>query len=178
MRRTWIVLAGFAGLAAICLGLMTLWTEPAILAGSNGAPMFDLRSAGYDHQAATAYLDSLTETARRLYLGPYRWLDTGFPIGLAGFLALAIYLGMREKFGRWALAGAVLPLGYFYADMLENAAVAGLLRSATPQPQDVETASAYTQLKFQLFYASALLALLCLVGQVVKWSLERFRESQ
>jgi hypothetical protein len=74
------------------------------------------------------------------------------------------------------LVGALLPSAYFYADMLENAAVARLLRSDAPTPEQVELASTYTQLKFQLFYASALLLLLCLIGQAVKWSLARFRE--
>jgi hypothetical protein len=176
MCRSGIILAGFAVLAALGLGLIKFWTEPGILAGSNAAPMFDLRDDGYGFDAAIAYLDSLSDTARDLYLGPQRWLDTGFPIGLAGFLALAVYLALREKFGRWALVGALLPSAYFYADMLENAAVARLLRSDAPTPEQVELASTYTQLKFQLFYASALLLLLCLIGQAVKWSLARFRE--
>jgi hypothetical protein len=180
MRRSGIILAGSAVLAAVGLGLIKFWTEPGILAGSNGSPMFDLRDDGYRYDAAIAYLDGLSDTACDLYLGPQRWFDTGFPIGLAGFLALtiylALYLALREKFGRWALVGALLPSAYFHSDMLENAAVARLLRSDAPTPERVELASTYTQLKFQLFHASALLLLLCLIGQAVKWSLARFRE--
>lgn len=175
MRRAWIALAGFAGLAAVCLVLMTVWTKPAITAGANGAPMLDLRTEGYDHETIKAYLVDLSEPARRLYLGPQRILDTLFPIGLAGGLALAIYLGLRRNFGRWALVGALLPSAYFYADMLENAAVAGLLRSPILTPEDVELASTYTVLKYQLFEASVLLLLLCIIGQIVRWSLVRFR---
>ncbi|MDU9004068.1 hypothetical protein [Sedimentitalea todarodis] len=175
MRHLWIGLAGFAGVAVVCLVLMTVWTKPAIIAGAKGAPMFDLRTEGYDHATAKAYLDDLSEPARRLYLGAQRILDTLFPIGLAGALALAIYLGLRRNFGRWALVGALLPSAYFYADMLENAAVAGLLRSPILTPEDVERASTYTILKFQLFQTSLLLLLLCIIGQIVRWSLNRFR---
>lgn len=178
MRRAWIALAGLAGLALVCFVLMTVWTKPEITAGAKGAAMFDLRVVGYDYDTAKAYLADLTEPARRLYLGPQRILDTLFPIGLAGCLALGIYLGLRRNFGRWALVGALLPSAYFYADMLENGAVAGMLRSPILTPEDVELASTYTVLKFQLFEASVLLLLLCIIGQVVRWSLNRFRKMQ
>lgn len=178
MRRDLIALVGLAALAAVCLILMQVWTKPEITAGANGLPMLDLRADGYGFDAVQAYLAELSEPARRLYLGPQRILDTLFPIGLAGALALGIYLGLRRNFGRWALAGALVPSAYFYADMLENSAVAGLLRSGMILPTDVELASAYTVLKFQLFYSSVLLLLLCLIGQGVRWSLNRFRETQ
>lgn len=178
MRRDRIALAGFAGLVAVCLVLMTVWTKPAIMAGANGVPMFDLHNDGYDYDMARAYLADLSEPARRLYLGPQRILDTLFPIGLAGGLALAVYLGLRRNFGRWALVGALVPSAYFCVDMLENAAVAGMLRSPILTPEDVELASTYTVLKFQLFEASVLLLLLCIIGQIVRWSLNRFRGMQ
>lgn len=178
MRFASFALLGCTALALICFVLMQIWTLPVILADADRTIMFDFRDHGYSYQQATDFLNGLGTDARQTYLGPQRWLDTGFPIGIAGFLALGIYLGLREKFGRWALAGALLPSGFFYADMLENAAVAGLLRSMSPTPEQVELASTYTQLKFQLLYASVLLLLLCLIGQLVKWSLARFKEHQ
>ena len=178
MHRAWSALAGFAGLALVCFVLMTVWTKPTITVGAKDAPMFDLRVDGYDYEAAKTYLADLKEPARRLYLGPQRVLDTLFPIGLAGGLALAIYLGLRRNFGRWALVGALLPCAYFYADMLENAAVGGMLRSPILTPEDVELASTYTVLKYQLLEASVLLLLLCIIGQIVRWSLNRFRRMQ
>ncbi len=178
MRCAWITLACLAGLAAVCFLLMTVWTAPEITAGAGGAPMFDLRSEGYDHATARAYLADLSEPARRLYLGPQRILDTLMPIGLAGGLCLALYLGLRRNFGRWALVGPLLPIAYFYADMQENAAVARLLRAPILTPQEVERASTYTVLKSQLFEASVLLLLLCVIGQIVRWSLIRFGKMQ
>lgn len=178
MRRAWIAVAGFGGLSALSYLSMAVWTMPAIDAGAGNAPMFDLRDEGYNYDTARAYLADLSEPARRLYLGPQRILDTLFPFGLAGALALTIYLCLRRNFGRWALLGALVPAAYFYVDMLENAAVASLMRAPVLLPDDVDAASTYTVLKYQLAYASVLLCLLCIIGQVVRWSLQRFRNTQ
>ncbi|WP_424984479.1 hypothetical protein [Microbulbifer sp. S227A] len=175
MGRAWVVLAALAALAVLCLLLMSIWTKPAITEGANGAPMFDLRRDGYDYETARTYVTGLDEPARRLYLGAQRVLDTLFPLALAGGLAFAIYLALRRNFGRWAIAGTLLPAACFYVDMLENAAVARMLKAPLLTPEQVELASTFTVLKFQLFEASVLLLLLCVIGQVVRWSLDRFR---
>ncbi|MEY8831373.1 hypothetical protein AB9K34_23630 [Sedimentitalea sp. XS_ASV28] len=172
------MLLALAALAVLCLLLMWGWTLPAIMAGSNGEAVFDLRNDGYGYDAAKAYVAQIKEPARRLYLREQRILDTGFAIGLAGGLALAICMGLRRNFGRWALAGAVFPALAFYVDMLENAAVGRMLKTPLLSPEEVELASTYTVLKFQLYETSVLLLLLCVIGQVVRWSLGKFRGSQ
>lgn len=141
------------GLAAILF-----WTGPAIEAG--GLAPFDPRSAGYDLAEARAFLTALTPEGRAAYLGGQRIADTVFPIGFLGVLAIAIVSAYR----RWSvwLAGAMslVPLGYFVFDMLENAAVAGMLRAGPGNLTQaaVAWASFCTIWKFRLVNAALALA--------------------
>ncbi|SFT35005.1 hypothetical protein [Sedimentitalea nanhaiensis] len=175
MRRAWFALVGFAVLATASSGLMQVWTIPIITANTGDFQMFDLRRQGYDLGQAVTCLARMGPDGVSTYLGAQRVLDTLFPVGLTGVLTLGIYLGLRRKAGRAAIVGALLPLGYFYVDLLENAAVARLLKAPEVTAQSVEAASAYTVLKFQLFDASVLLLLLCIIGHVVARSLAWFR---
>jgi hypothetical protein len=155
-RAFWIsaalMLAGFAAIV--------FWSAPRIEAG--GLEPFDPRTGGYGHAEAVAFLTALTPEGRAAYLGAQRLADTIFPIGFVGVLALGIVLAYRRWSLPLALAASLVPLAYFVFDMLENAAVAGLLRSAPEAvtPEAVAWASACTVSKFRLVTAAlALLAL-------------------
>ncbi|GKY88925.1 hypothetical protein [Sinisalibacter aestuarii] len=136
------------------VALMVLWSAPRIEAG--GLRPFDIRTGGYTYDEARAFLAALTPEGLAAYLGPQRLADTIFPIGFLGVLALGIVLGLRRWSVALAVALALVPLGYFVLDMLENAKVAGLLRAGPDglTPDMVARASAITLWKYRLVNAS------------------------
>ncbi len=149
-RALWISL----GLMLVGMAAIVFWTAPRIEAG--GLAPFDTRSGGYGHAEAVAFLSRLTPEGRVSYLGVQRIADTIFPIGLYGLLSLGTFVALR----RWSVplaAGArLLAHGYFVFDMLENAAVAGVL-TAGPQavmPQAVAWASFCTIWKYRFVDAA------------------------
>ena len=112
---------------------------------AGGLRPFDLRSLGYDHAAAEAYLAALTESGRALFLGPVAVLDTAYPVLLGALLA-----GLLWRLGRPWLAP--LPFLYTAADLWENARVRAMI-AAGPEgvtPEMVAGASAVTQGKYAL----------------------------
>lgn len=122
-RALWIsIVVMLAGAAAMVLG-----TAPRIEAG--GFALFDTRTDGYGYDEALAVLTALTPQGRAVYLTAQRVADTVFPIGFLGVLALGNYLTWRRWSRGLALLLTVPPLIYFVFDMLENAAVAGMLRT-------------------------------------------------
>lgn len=161
----WISVAlMLAGVAAI-----VLWSAPRIEAG--GLAPFDTRSGGYGIDDARAFLSALTPAGRAAYLGPQRLADTAFPIGLVGTLALGTVIALRRWSLRLALAAALLPLGYFGFDMLENAAVAGLLRAGPEAitPEAVARASLFTRWKFHFVNAALVVFALAWAAWGVAW---------
>ena len=150
----------FAALGILSKG----WLEP------EGLPIFDARLVGYDLTAAQAYLQGLTEDARELYLGLFRWLDSLLPVAL--FLTLAGLLWQGSA-GHWVPLRALimcLPVLYLVADLLENAQVAEMLRAGVPlDAAMVRVASTYTQMKW--------LSLgLCFVMIMVGWLARRGKQ--
>ena len=146
----WVSLALMLGGMAMIL----FWTGPQIDAG--GLEPFDSRTGGYTHAEAVAFLTALTPDGRAVYLGAQRVADTAFPIGFLGVLAIATYAAFRRWSPALAGAAALFPLGYFVFDMLENAAVAGLLAMppGAVTPEAVARASGYTVWKFRLVDAA------------------------
>lgn len=153
--------------AVLGISAILLWTGPMIEAG--GLEPFDTRTRGYSHADAVAFLSALTETGRAAYLGPQRIADTVFPIGFASALALGIFLGVRV----WTRAGAavlaLVPLVYLAFDMLENAAVAAMLRAGATgvTPAQVAQASALGQWKFTFVNLSLVLAGVSLAARLL-----------
>lgn len=152
------------------LVLMLTWSVPKIEAG--GLAPFDTRTGGYNYSDAVAFLSALTAEGRAAYLGPQRVADTIFPIGLVGVLVLGTVLALRRWSVTLAAAAALVPLGYFVFDMLENAAVAGLLRGGveTVTVEAVARASALTQWKFRFVDASLVILALAWVARGVAWA--------
>lgn len=160
-------------LALFGFAMMLFGTGPMIEAG--GLAPFDTRSFGYSLEDARAFLSALTPEARATYLGPQRIADTLFPIGLLGTLALGALLALRSVLpGRvWSRAAflATLPaIAYFIFDMLENAAVAGLL-STPPEALSAATvthASMLTLWKFRFVWAAIAIFLAALLASLIK----------
>lgn len=178
MRPLHLALFGLIGLAALCLATMWLWTIPIIQAGSGGMAMMDFMPADTPSDVVYRYLTEMTQAARDTYLGPQRILDTVFPLALAAALSLAIILVLRPKIGRLALVAALVPLVYLYVDLLENAAVAGLLRTVDPLLEAIEMALLYTEMKFLLVLMAGLILALGLFSNLVGWSLTRIGQSK
>jgi hypothetical protein len=157
-------------LMLVGLVLMFGWSAPRIEAG--GLAPFDSRTGGYSYGEAVAFLSALTAEGRAAYLGPQRVADTIFPIGFVGVLALGTVLALRRWSVILAAVAALVPLGYFVFDMLENAAVAGLLRGGVEglTPEAVARASALTLWKFRFVDVALVLLALAWAARGVAWS--------
>jgi hypothetical protein len=144
-----------------------LWLSPALTL-ADGTRMLDMRLAGYTHADAVHYLAGLSAEARALYLGPERIADTLLPLGLFGLLAL---IPRRLAGPRLATLALALAAVYLALDLMENAAVARLLR-ADPTliaPEAVARASMLTRAKFAAFALSGALTALTLVARARLW---------
>lgn len=162
-RALWLSLAlMLAGLAIILL-----WSAPQIAA--DGLAPFDTRTQGYDLKEARAFLTALTPDGRAAYLGPERLGDTLFPIGLTGTMMGLTFWGLKRLWRPLAWAALLVPLAYFVADMAENAAVAGLLRTepADLTAEAVARASAFTVWKFRLVDAALVVTALALAARAL-----------
>ena len=90
-RAYWLI---FALMLAV-YGAMVIWTLPAISDGAGGLIAFDLRPTGYSIPEARAFLSSLNDDARALYLGPQGRLDMVYPalLGLVLTGAVRVFVG-------------------------------------------------------------------------------------
>lgn len=144
-----------AGATAASYGVLIFWLAPQLAAQSQGMLPFDLRATGYDLAGARDYLAALTAAGREIYLGPIRVNDTLFPL----LMTLLMLVPLRRWRGG-ALLWTLPALAYGVLDLGENAAVAGMLRSASEAltAGQVALASALTMVKFAAFLAAALVA--------------------
>jgi hypothetical protein len=111
---------------------------------SVGFGLLDGRLNGYDVEAVTRYLALLSAENRRVYIGPFRALDTIVPPLLAAtFTAIIWTLGSTL----WRIM-VVFPLIYVIADLRENTLVGQLLQVTTIDAETVSRASDMTQLKW------------------------------
>lgn len=115
----------FAAMAAFVAGRL----------GPQGAtPLPDASLTGHSVDSLTAWAAGMTEAGRALFLGPYRLMDTVFPLLLALTLAVT---GGRRRWWLGALAGA-----YALLDLAENASIAAILRAAPALPDADQVARA------------------------------------
>lgn len=163
----WLILAAALGLYAV----MLVWSIPMISSAAGGQPIFDMRPAGYDFEAARSFLSALTPEGRRLYLGLQHRLDSVYP----PLVALAIgWASVRLAPPSWRRAWPALVAPAALAaifDLLENAAVTGLLTAPldTMTPAAVARASHFSQLKTGF----TVLSLTLLLGLLVLWAIRR-----
>lgn len=123
---------------------------------AGGLPPFDLRPTGYDLAQARAYLAALPPEGVAVYLGPVARLDTAFPV----LLGLTLLWWMRPFDRAFGAVCAAAALAYVALDLLENRAVADLLRSGpfAVEADAVLRASQLTQAKFAAVALAAVLA--------------------
>lgn len=146
-------LAGIAALACfVILAVMSkLWIEP------DGMTIFDSRLAGYDLADAQAFVAALNADQLGIYLGPFRIIDTIFPLLLTGFLWRTIWVGTAAEGTPMRVSAMLGPLLYLVFDLMENAQVAAILQSqGALAPDLVGHASTLTQAKWMCLALSLL----------------------
>jgi hypothetical protein len=144
-----ISLVLFLVLAALSKG----WLEP------DGALIFDSRLGGYTLAEAQAYLGMLDAGQKQLYLGWFRWLDTVFPVLLTFFLSGVLWGQAPGVHPAMRLSLLIIPAAYLVMDLVENALVADMLRSAALDAETVTLASGFTMAKWSFL---ALACAICL----------------
>lgn len=128
----------------------------------------DTHPLGYDLNDARTYVGALSRVEVAVYTGPYRVLDTLFPICLAAFLAMLLHECTRG----WSIVSQllllVLPGAYLVMDLAENALLAQLVASDVGdlRAEAVNLASKFTVSKFVLLGATLLaIAAACFMGR-------------
>ncbi|SHH93755.1 hypothetical protein [Marivita hallyeonensis] len=141
----WIILA--ATLAAWLA--MNLWTAPRIEETAGGLRLLDMRFTGYSYEEVREFLSALDDEGAALHLGAQFWLDMVFP----PLLGAVIFFVFRWLFpGLPVLVIGIVSLSYVVADVLENLAVAKILRAGVDglTPQMAATANQWTTVKWGL----------------------------
>jgi len=151
LRRAQVLLA--LG-ALLCLAVLTHFDRTYLSPG--GLSLFDILPTGYDLNHARAFVGGLGAIEVAVYSGPYRVVDTLFPLLLAALLAVLLY----ERVRRWWVVSQVLlmilPGSYLVMDLAENALVSQIVTSEVSDLRAdlVNLASRFTITKFVLFGAS------------------------
>ena len=153
-RIFWIILAPTL---AAWLG-MNLWTVPRIEEMAGGLRLLDMRFTGYSYADVREFVSAIGDEGTALYLGAQYWLDMVFP----PLLGAVIFL-----FFRWLFPGlpgpivGILSFTYVGADILENLAIAAILRAGANDvtTEMAATANQWTTIKWGL----AIIGLLMLI---------------
>ena len=131
-------------------------------------PSFDGRIGGYDAPgAAEAYLTWLEDNNLvDDYLTTHRWIDSVFPLAIFGMLVAALWGLWGRPMPLVAGLGSAVAAIFLGADLLENAAVAELLRAGSGAlTQDaIIWASNLTQIKWGAIFCAVLL---CAAGLIL-----------
>jgi|LGVE01.1.fsa_nt_gb hypothetical protein len=151
--------------------VIVLWSGPIILDEAAGLAPFDTRSKGYSLVDAQEYMRALSLTGVETYIGPQRWIDTVYLSSFAIFLMIGIYQSMWFWPKVIRILASLVPLVYGVLDLLENAAVAQMLKGSVDglTIENVEIASGWTVWKFHAVNASLILFVFVLVVRFVLW---------
>lgn len=131
------------GITGINYAMMLFYSTPVLLKAAGGLLPFDLRLVGYTPDDAAQYLAAISDEGRHFYLTTQSMLDTFFPALFALSLMLTLYR-LAPKLPVLFLS----PIAGALFDYYENAAVAQILLSTTPDAALVNMASLLTNLKF------------------------------
>jgi len=154
-RIYWGWVAVTVGLYAALVG----WAGPRFSEMAGGLQPFDLRVGGYEVSGALEFLAALDTDAAAFYLNIWYPLDMVF----LSFITVAMAVGLFWLYRHWQplarFTVAAVPIAYGAFDVLENNAVAGMVKGGaeTLIAQTVEFSSLMTQLKFVFFFLSVLL---------------------
>lgn len=157
--------------ATMLLFAAMVWTTTRSLTPAPDWSVFDARVFGYDLDYAQGYIGALRETGGiDVYLGRQRMLDTVFPALLTAVLLVVFRARCR---GVVQMGLGALALVYLGADYLENARVAGLLRTAPEAltAQAVAAASLATVVKYAALAP-------CLIAALVIYVQGRIAQSE
>lgn len=126
---------------------MNLWTVPRIEGTAGGLRLLDMRFTGYSYADVQDFVAAIGDEGTALYLGAQYWLDMLFP----PLLGAVIFLFFRWLFpGLPGLIIGTISLSYVAVDILENLAVAAILRAGAGglTPQMAAMANQWTTLKW------------------------------
>ncbi|MGY6536360.1 MAG: hypothetical protein ACXIVG_13530 [Pararhodobacter sp.] len=151
MRRRPVLIALW--LASLCWFLAMAGFVEWRLAPQGATPLPDVSLTGHDAERLVAWMAGMTDRGRALVLGPFRVLDTVFPL----LLALTLVITGAARHVWLGLAG----LAYAGADLAENAVIAAMLRAwpAAPGADAVALASALTIAKWVMVIPAVALGL-------------------
>jgi hypothetical protein len=153
-RIFWVILAAML----VAWLSMNLWTVPRIEELSGGLRLLDMRFTGYSHTEAQDFVAAIGDEGAAMYLGAQYWLDMIFP----PLLGAVLFLCYRWLFpGLLGLIIGTVSMTYVLVDILENLAVAAMLRAGADglTPEMAATANQWTTTKWSL----ALVGLLMLI---------------
>lgn len=143
-----------AVVSALCFGLLTVLSLRYL--SPEGMMIFDAHVTGYDLNFARTYVGALGLWEQAVYTGPFRVIDTLFPLCLGAFLALLLYQATRS----WSVVSQMLlllfPGGFVIMDLCENALVALIVSSelSALRADLVDRASNFTVMKYGMLGAS------------------------
>jgi len=161
--RWWHI--GLALMLVAALDIYELLVTIPALAAAAGQPIFDLRVNGYGPGEAVALLTALGPDGRWYYLTRHTTADTALALVEAAAIALIILRATRPgaRFAvhaprRWRFALLAAPALTLVFDLAENALVARMLTTPTPDNLQVAIASTITQAKWAGYALSIALA--------------------
>lgn len=115
-----------AVLSILMLGVMDIYSLPAIAEAAGGIPAFDLQTFGYSKAVAQQFLSALSESGKNLFLHFQLPLDFAFAF-VYTFLFLALFIRLH-KLGQKLY---FLPIILFCLDIAENTLSVIFLKRAT-----------------------------------------------
>lgn len=154
MTLQWLTRA--CGLAALfCFVVLAVLSKTQIEPG--GMVIFDSRLAGYSLEDARAFVAALSADQRAAYLGPFRVIDTVFPVLLTAYLWRNIWVGTTGESAGMRTSALLGPALYLVFDLMENAQVATMVRAdAVLDAALVGRTSTLTQAKWMCLALSLL----------------------
>ncbi|MCF6344227.1 MAG: hypothetical protein L3J15_06080 [Devosiaceae bacterium] len=158
----WLIFSATIGIYAI----MLFWSLPKIMAASGGLLPFDLRPKGYSFADAQQMLNALSVEGTEFYMNIQAgMLDMIFPALLFLTLALAYWLLMPEKWGKWRFLATLVALPGSVFDYLENFSIIKMLELGADNitVQNVICASTNSSYK-SIFVTISLVLLLALIA--------------
>jgi len=154
----WVVFVA----TGIVYATMIFGTLSAISDGAAGLMPFDMRPMGYATADAQTFLDSLTDEARSLYLGPQRLLDTAFPALFGISLFGAFFVLVPHRGLRWGLI--FVTVGAVAADYVENVRIARMLSHNGVLPTEIVSAASLATVTKSILNTIAMVSLFIAVG--------------
>ena len=147
-----------AALTIVMLGLMDLYSLPAIAKAAGGIPAFDLQTFGYSHETATAFLQNLSESGKRLFLHFQLPLDFAFAF-VYTFLFVALFMRLHPV-GRKLV---FIPYILFVLDLVENSLSVVMLKANTVGTGLTNLASTVTFAKNMFTWLTSLILIVFLI---------------